>query len=50
MRSAWGAFIADPEHGLKDLGWPTYNPAGEFKQINEVDSFSNDFQARHLLK
>ncbi|KAI2710215.1 hypothetical protein CBS147332_5916 [Penicillium roqueforti] len=26
MRSAWGSFIADPEHGLKALGWPSYDP------------------------
>ncbi|KAJ5381800.1 CAZyme family CE10 [Penicillium cataractarum] len=29
MRSAWGAFIADPQHGLTALGWPTYNPQGK---------------------
>lgn len=23
MSSAWGSFIADPQHGLKAQGWPT---------------------------
>ncbi|CAI7638883.1 unnamed protein product [Penicillium crustosum] len=26
MRSAWGSFIADPQHGLKAQGWPSYDP------------------------
>lgn len=43
MRSAWGAFIADPEHGLEALGWPTYNPAGEFKQFSKRELFSNRY-------
>ena len=30
MRSAWGSFIADPQHGLKAQGWPSYDPEGEF--------------------
>lgn len=30
MRSAWGSFIADPQHGLQALGWPGYDPEGEF--------------------
>lgn len=30
MRSAWGSFITDLQHGLKALGWPSYNPEGEF--------------------
>jgi hypothetical protein len=32
MRSTWGAFIADPQNGLKALGWPAYNPEGELKR------------------
>jgi carboxylesterase type B len=36
MRSAWGSFIADPQHGLEDLGWPKYNPEGEFTQIRST--------------
>ncbi|GLI75121.1 hypothetical protein PoHVEF18_003372 [Penicillium ochrochloron] len=50
MRSAWGAFIADPEHGLEALGWPKYNPAGEYKQINKIDLFSNDLSASTLAE
>jgi carboxylesterase type B len=50
VRSAWGAFIADPEQGLKALGWPTYNPAGEFKQINQCNLFSNVFSASTLAE
>lgn len=30
VRSASGSFIADPQHGLKALGWPSYDPEGEF--------------------
>ena len=30
MRSAWGSFIADPGRGLEALGWPIYNPEGDF--------------------
>lgn len=30
MRSTWGSFIADPQHGLKAQGWPSYDPEGEF--------------------
>ncbi|CAI7650016.1 unnamed protein product [Penicillium palitans] len=26
VRSASGSFIADPQHGLKALGWPSYDP------------------------
>ncbi|KAJ5607878.1 CAZyme family CE10 [Penicillium hordei] len=26
MRSAWGLSIADPQHGLKALGWSDYDP------------------------
>ena len=29
MRGAWAAFVSDPEHGLRDYGWPEYNPSTE---------------------
>lgn len=33
MRSAWGSFIADPQRGLEALGWPIYNPEGDFARV-----------------
>lgn len=33
MRSAWGSFIADPQPGLEALGWPIYNPEGDFTRV-----------------
>ena len=31
---AWAAFAEDPANGLTDmLGWPTYDPKGEFSRL-----------------
>lgn len=30
MQAAWASFAADPERGLKEMGWPTFDPAGMF--------------------
>ncbi|KAF1984718.1 alpha/beta-hydrolase [Aulographum hederae CBS 113979] len=29
FQDAWGAFARDPENGLKELGWPMYDPKGD---------------------
>lgn len=29
MRGAWAAFVSDPERGLREYGWPEYNPNTE---------------------
>lgn len=38
MRSVWGAFIADPRHGLEEVGWPHYNPEGELKKSSSSET------------
>ena len=37
LMRAWTAFIRDPQNGLKDFGWPMYNPDG-----NTLISLAND--------
>jgi carboxylesterase type B len=31
LRVAWSTFAKDPVHGLEKLGWPVYNPKGDFR-------------------
>lgn len=34
MASAWVAFARDPQHGLKKMGWPRYDPDGKWSSID----------------
>lgn len=38
MQNAWAAFITDPENGLANLGWPTYDPEGMYDELHNFTS------------
>jgi carboxylesterase type B len=36
MMHAWAEFAKDPDNGLKNLGWPAYDPAGIFATVLQL--------------
>ena len=46
MRGAWAAFVSDPERGLREYGWPNYDPDTEslvrlaYMNATELDTAS----------
>lgn len=35
MQDTWMAFVKDPVKGLQKRGWPLYDPAGEYENLQE---------------